>query len=442
MLPALHAFLPSVGRETTTAWLPRAIPPASVDRIVYIFTMVSRDVRTISLIGIAHGASHYYQMAFVTMLLIVRSSAGLSFTDVGLLSSLFYGVSGLGQTAAGFAVDRFGARPILAGGLATIGLALASISLAHSLPALAAVAVVAGLGNCIFHPADFALINASVNHGRLGRAFSIHGLGGSLGWAAGPAMYFLDSLVGWVPTALIGAIPGIVLAILVLTRRNDLVDHRIKTRATAAAEEARSRAPARALLLQAPILLCFGYFALLSVNTVGIQQFAVPAWMTMFGVTQDHAALCLIGFLVGSAAGMLVGGVFADRVRHHERVAAIGLVAAAALTLPVALQAVTPILLLPLLALAGFAGGMTNPSRDMIVRNATPPGASGKVFGFVYSGLDLGSFAAPPIFGLLMTAGLPAAIFWIATTLYVVNIGIVLMIRPAAREAIMPAAAE
>jgi MFS family permease len=399
---------------------------------------VGRDVRVISLIGVAHGTSHYYQLAFVTMLLIVRDAAGLSFTEVGLLGSLFYGVSGVGQTAAGFAVDRFGARPILAGGLAALGLMLGFFSVAHSFVAFAAIAVLGGLGNCVFHPADFALLNASVNQKRLGRAFSIHGLGGSLGWAAGPAMYFLDHLFGWVGAALIGAIPGLVLSVLVLVHRTDLVDHRIKARAAAAKE---GTVPARTLFLQAPILLCLVYFALLSTNTVGIQQFAVPAWENMFDVTENYAALCLMVFVIGSAAGTLVGGYFADRVQRHERVAAIGLLLAAALTLPVAMQSVSAGLLPLVLALAGFAGGTTGPSRDMIVRHATPPGASGKVFGFVYSGLDLGSFLAPLVFSQLMSLGEPAMMFWIATALYVVNAGIVTVIRQAASPPV-PAAAE
>src|SRR5207253_1635373 len=145
-----------------------------------------------------------------------------------------YGVSGISQTAAGFAVDRFGARPILAAGLATIGVALALVSAAHSFVAFAAIAVIAGLGNCVFHPADFALLNASVNTSRLGRAYSIHGVGGSLGWAAAPVMYFLDSMFGWVGAALIGAVPGLLLAVLVWAHRTDLVDHRVKARSAAA----------------------------------------------------------------------------------------------------------------------------------------------------------------------------------------------------------------
>jgi FSR family fosmidomycin resistance protein-like MFS transporter len=400
---------------------------------------LNRDIRVISLIGVAHGVSHYYQLAFATMLLIVRQEAGLSFTDVGLLMAIFYGVSGVSQTAAGFAVDRFGARPILAGGLAVIGCALALISVAHSFAGFAAIAVIGGLGNAVFHPADFALLNASVNHGRLGRAYSIHGVGGSLGWAAAPVMFFLDSMFGWVGAALIGALPGLILSVLVWIHRTELVDHRVKARAAATRHGPTAML---GLFLQPAILLCLVYFALLSATTVGIQQFAVPAWASMFGVSENYAALCLIVFIVGSAGGVLVGGFFADRVRRHDRIATLGLLAAGALTVPIAAQAVTPALLLPLLALAGAAGGITNPSRDMIVRNATPPGASGKVFGFVYSGLDVGSFLAPPVFGVLMTAGLPSIIFWVAVGLYLLNAALVMVIRQTTVSTVVTAAAE
>jgi FSR family fosmidomycin resistance protein-like MFS transporter len=252
----------------------------------------------------------------------------------------------------------------------------------------------------------------------------------SLGWAAAPAMYFLDHSVGWVATALIGAVPGFVLAALVFFNRTDLVDHRVRARAVAAAATEKPASIA-SILLQAPILLCLGYFALLATNTVGIQQFAVPAWSSMFAVTENYAAVCLMVFVVGSASGMLAGGYIANHSHHHERVAAIGLLTAAAFTLPVATQSVGPMLLPVVLFLAGFAGGTTGPSRDMIVRGITPPGASGKVFGFVYSGLDVGSFIAPLLFSRIMVAGHPAMMFWIATGLYLFNAGLVTLIRQA-----------
>ena len=396
-----------------------------------------RDVRVISLIGVAHGSSHYYQLAFVTMLLILRDRVGLSFEQVGMLGALFYAVSGFGQTASGFAVDRFGARPILAGGLLALGCAMGFMAMAHSFAQFAAIAVLGGLGNSVFHPADFAILNASVDSRRLGRAFSIHGLGGSLGWAGGPAMYFLDSAVGDIRAALIGAVPGLVLSVLVWGHRTDLVDHRIKARANTAAQPSPW-----SLFLQPAILLCLAFFALVAANTVGIQQFAVPAFRAMFDVSQSYAAFCLIVFVLGSASGMLLGGWLADRMRHHERVAATGLLAAAAFTLPVAMLAVSPIVLPFLLYAAGFAGGTTNPSRDMIVRQATPPGASGKVYGFVYSGLDIGSFLAPLVFGQVMNAGLPTVMFWITIGLYLFNAALVTVIRQATAPRAVPAAAE
>lgn len=399
-----------------------------------------RDIRVISLIGIAHGTSHYYQLAFVTMLLIVRDSVGLSFEQIGALGAIFYGVSGFGQTVAGFAVDRFGARPILAGGLAALGVSLGLVSMAHSFWAFAAIAVVGGAGNSVFHPADFAILNASVNQKRLGRAFSIHGLGGSLGWAAAPVMYFLDSALGQAGATLLGAVPGLVLAVLVFAHRTDLVDHRVKARETAAAHGTVTNLK---LFLQAPILLCLVYFAVLATNTVGIQQFAVPAWQSMFGVSENYAAICLIVFVVGSASGTLLGGYFADRVHRHEWVASIGLAIAAVFTLPVATVSVGPLLLPIVLFLAGFFAGTTGPSRDMIVRSTTPPGASGKVFGFVYSGLDIGSFAAPLVFSRFMGAGQPAMMFWVAAGLYVFGTFLVMLIRQSKAPAKpLPAAAE
>ena len=400
---------------------------------------LNRDIRVISLIGVAHGVSHYYQLAFATMLLIVRQEAGLSFTDVGLLMAIFYGVSGVSQTAAGFAVDRFGARPILAGGLAVIGCALALISVAHSFVGFAAIAVIGGLGNCRLPSCGLRApervgeswpARPRLQHPRCRRL-------ARLGGRSGDVLPRQHVRLGGSGADRRAAGPDPVGAGLDPSQRARRPPGQGAGRCDAAWPDSHA-----GLFLQPAILLCLVYFALLSATTVGIQQFAVPAWASMFGISENYAALCLIVFIVGSAGGVLVGGFFADRVRRHDRIATLGLLVAGALTVPIAAQAVTPALLLPLLALAGAAGGITNPSRDMIVRNATPPGASGKVFGFVYSGLDVGSFLAPPVFGFLMTAGLPSIIFWVAVGLYLVNAALVLVIRQTTVPAVVTAAAE
>jgi MFS family permease len=398
---------------------------------------LARDVRIISLIGVAHGTSHYYQLALVTVLLIMRERVGLTYTDVGVLGAIFYAVSGICQTPAGFAVDRFGARPILAFGLAVIGAALALTAVADSFLAFAVIAVFAAVGNCVFHPADFAILNSSVNQSRLGRAYSIHGLGGSLGWAAAPVIYFLDDLVGRTGAVLIGALPGLVLAVAVWFS-NSIADHRAETRAAAAAPDAKQGLQ---LFMQGVILLCFGYFILIAINTIGIQQMAIPAWQAMFGVSKGYAVFFLVVFLVSAAGGMVLGGYFADRMKRHDVIACAGMMVAAALMVPIATAAVSPEMLVVLLALSGFAGGVTNPSRDMIVRGVTPPGSAGKVFGFVYSGLDVGSFLGPPAFGYLMDLDLPQGLFYIATAVYVLNGLLVLRIKHAGTRR-APVAAE
>jgi MFS family permease len=387
---------------------------------------LGRDARVIGAIGIAHGLSHFYQLSLATLLIVLMPHFGMSFAEVGALGAVFYGVSGLGQTAAGFAVDRFGARPVLAFGLLATSSAFALIAvLASGFWSLVPAVVLAGLGNCVFHPADFAILNASVDSKRLARAFSVHGLGGTLGWApAAPMIYFLSSALGWQAAALIAAAVGAVVATAVLSQGGVMADHRV------ARPAGRPAAPFDAsVLVSAPILICLLYFVFIAITTIGIQQFAVPALRQMFPLSLEAAATALSALLIGSAAGIVLGGWVADRAIRHDTIAAGGLLVAGALTAIIATGAVPTWLVLPLMTLSGFAGGLTGPSRDMIVRGATPPGASGKVFGFVYSGLDIGQMMAPPVFGWLMDHNLPAAIFWGAFVVYLLNALTVLQIR-------------
>jgi MFS family permease len=393
---------------------------------VAVSPSIGRDARVIGIVGTAHGLSHFYQLALATLLIVIMPDFGMSYAQVGAIGAVFYGVSGIGQTFAGFAVDRFGARPVLAFGLIAAASAFALIAgFASGFWSLVPMVVLAAIGNCVFHPADFAILNASVNTARLGRAYSVHGLGGTLGWApAAPAMYFLSDAFGWQAAALMASAAGLVVAFAVVSQGTVMVDHRVA--------RAGSRQGGRfdiAVLLSAPILICMLYFAFIAVTVVGIQQFAVPALREMFPLGLEAAATALAALLIGSAVGVVFGGWIADRAARHDVVAAAGLFAAGALTAIIATGGVPAWLVLPLMALSGFAGGLTGPSRDMIVRGATPPGASGKVFGFVYSGLDVGSMIAPPVFGWLMDHHMAHAIFWVAFGVYMLNVLTVLQIR-------------
>lgn len=389
----------------------------------------ARDLRIIGWVSAAHLFSHFFQLALPPLFPLLREEWGVSYAALGLVMSVFYGASGVGQTAAGFLVDRVGARPILLGGMSLLAGAIGLAGLSPSYWLLLPVAMLAGLGNAAFHPADYSIFNGSVSPRLLGRAYSVHSVCGNLGWTAAPVVIGgLTVLAGW-RVALLGAGALGLLAVLALSTQGDLLADRP---AGAPAREATRREGVLAsasLLLAAPILAAFAYFALLSGSLVGIKTFSVTAFVAIYQMPLAAATGALTVFLLGSAAGILAGGLLADRTSRHDIVAGMGMLVAACLSLIMAGAALPPSWLPVVMMLTGFCLGVTSPSRDMLVRAATPPGASGKVYGFVYSGLDLGSCLTPLLFGWLVDRGEPRAVFVAAAVFMVATIATVIQVR-------------
>lgn len=374
---------------------------------------LGRDARVIGVVGFAHMTSHFFQLVVPPLFPAIRDSFDVSYVALGSLMTVYYAVSGLCQTVAGFAVDRYGARPVLAGGLALIGLSMVLIGLAPSYQTMIPAMVLAGVGNSVFHPADFAIMNASVSKPRIGRAYSFHGIAGSMGWVAAPAtIVALSEAMDWRRGLIVVGLGAVAVAVFVWFEARQFVDHRLERPGRQDASAAAPSGSSLAMLTSLPVLMCFAYFTLLSFSFIGTQTFAVSAFVQMFDMHLGAATAALTLYFVGSAVGVLVGGYLADRTSRHDLVASTGLIAAALTFVPIALAA-PPAWALPyLMALAGFFGGATGPSRDMLVRSATPAGAAGKVYGFVYSGLDAGSAVAPPIYGYFMDTGRPELVFW------------------------------
>jgi len=167
---------------------------------------------------------------------------------------------------------------------------------------------------------------------------------------------------------------------------------------------------------------------MIGVGFIAIQTFGVSAMVSLYGVNVALASAALTAYLIGGATGIFCGGFLAVRASRHDLVAVSGMLASAALMFTLA-SAWLPAAALPvLLAAAGFSGGLTNPSRDLIVRASTPPGATGKVYGFVYSGLDVGSMVTPVIFGWLLDRGEPATVFYTVVAVLVASILTVLQL--------------
>jgi MFS family permease len=373
------------------------------------------DFKVIGLVGVAHFFSHFYIFMLFPLFPLLKSVFDVSYTELGVLLSVFSGATGLTQVPFGFLVDRFGARSILIGGLAVEGLAFLLMGFANGYWALMALMAVAGCANGVYHPADYAILSASVSERRMGRAFSLHTFAGSAGFAiAGPVIVFLNIWIGWrFGLAVCGAAGLATAALLVVYARHlkhDPVSAQISKTADTGGDKAADHG--LTLLLSPPILLCLGFFTLLSLGSTGITSFLIVALGQRHGTEVETATVVLSGFLVASALGVLLGGFVADRTNRHNLFAATCFFATAMLIAMVGAFLMTTAVLFVVLVVAGLLQGAIMPSRDMIVRSVTPDGAFGKVFGFVTSGFSIGGILAPPFFGWILDQSSPQWVFY------------------------------
>ena len=363
-----------------------------------------RDIETISLIGFVHGVSHFFHLLLPPLFPWLMPEFGLSFTGIGATMTVFFVVSGVGQALAGFLVDRLGAARVLGGGIACFALAGVVLHFATGYPMLLLVAALAGLGNSVFHPADFTVLNRHVSQPRLGHAFSVHGLSGNLGWAAAPV--FLTALAGaagWRTAALGATLVALLALALLYWRREAIAD----PAGFHAARHDGKTGPAFAFLGSRAVWLCFLFFLLITSAFGAIQNFSSPILQALYGLSIATAAAALSTYLLGGAAGIVLGGFLAQK-GDHDRLIAAALGLAALLALLLAGGWLPGWSVLPLMAGIGFCTGIAGPSRDLLVRKAATArfgqAAYGRVYGFVYSGLDLGLALAPLAFGRLMDA--------------------------------------
>ena len=368
-----------------------------------------QDAHLIGLVGVAHLISHFSQLLLAPLFPWLKDAFAASYAELGLLMTIFFVVSCIVQAASGFVVDRVGPRPVLFGGLTLLGAAAFGFASSHSYAMLAVFAVVAGIGNGVFHPVDYTLLNRKVHSSRLGHAFSVHGVTGSLGWALAPAMLVpLTIAYGWrVALMCAGALTLAVLALLWLNRAQLALDLLPAPRATAATPVEHSFA-----FMKLPaVWMCFGFFLFYAAALSGVQLFAPEAARLLHGVPIHLAAMCLTIYMVCSAGGMVVGGFLAADPARCERIIGVGFGTAAMIALTIGFVDVPALAVPVLFGMMGFGAGIAGPSRDLIVKRASPPGATGRVYGVVYSGLDIGQAIAPLVFGTLMDWSQPKMVW-------------------------------
>lgn len=368
-----------------------------------------QDARVIGLVGLAHGVSHFFHLILAALFPWLKTAFYLSYSQLGLLMTVFFVVSGVCQALAGFVVDALGARRVLFGGLALLGMSALLLAGANSYTMLIVGSMLAGLGNGVFHPADYTLLNQRVSHARLAHAFSVHGISGNLGWAAAPVFLGgIAALAGWRSALLAGAVlPLGVLALLLFQRealRADVVAPKV-------AAQASGNGGTLAFLRLPSVWMCFAFFFLTAVALGGIQSFSSTSLVSLYQMSLALAMTGQTSYMLASAVGMVVGGFLASRAEQHDRTIAGAFALAALMALVLAAAVVPAWMAIVLMGAIGFAAGIAGPSRDLMIRAAAPKGATGRVYGVVYSGLDSGLALGPLMFGALMDGHHPAAVF-------------------------------
>lgn len=371
--------------------------------------------RIIALVSAGHFFSHFYVLVLPPLFPLLKDELGVSYAALGMLMTVASLATGIGQTPVGFLVDRIGARWILLGGLVLHSLSVAAIGLASNYWAIFILFIVSGLANTVYHPADYAILNARVPRERLGRAFSIHTFSGNIAWAAAPAvMIGLTLLWDWRTALVVVGFVGVIVALFLWAARSELSTDDEDIPSGAVASDSPTALSGMRLLLSPPILMAFLFFMFIAMGTGAIRVFSVAALVAIYDTPLAAANGVLTGFAIGASTGILAGGLVADRLGRPELVATLGFLAGAVL-LGLAGTVSLPIAgMVAVLTAAGFVTGMVQPSRDMLVRSVTPPGSMGKVFAFVSTGLAVGGMLMPVVFGWIMDHADPRWIFWLS----------------------------
>ena len=380
------------------------------------------------LVGLAHASSHFFHLVLPPLFPILKQEFDVSYAQLGLLPGLFFAASGVMQIISGFLVDQFGARRVLLAGLVLLSISMLLCGLVSEFWMLIPLAIVGGIGNSVFHPADLAILTDKISRPRLGRAYGIHALSGNIGWAAAPV--FIMTVVqfsDWRTALVLAGCVGFAVLLVLLLSGTELVEsarHAASTRRpeVTAGENVR-------MLLSPTVVSCFLYFTFLSTALIGIQTFGVTAMVQIYSVPLTLATTGLTLFLVASGVGVVCGGFAADWTDRHDVITMLGMTLGAIIFFVIGSSSISSSMLIPALIIAGFVAGTTTPSRDMLVRKVTPEGASGRVFGFVYSGLDLGSCLIPLILGWVLDYGSAPVVFYIIGSMLLVTVLTVVNVR-------------
>jgi predicted MFS family arabinose efflux permease len=399
---------------------------------------VSPTTRVNLLISNGHFLSHFYVLTLSPLFIAWQHTFDVSFAQLGMTVMLMSGMTALLQTPVGFLVDRHGARGFLIGGALLMSLSIAAMGFASSFWQILVLAGLSGVGNSVIHPADYAILTGSVDKDRVGRSFALHTFSGNLGFSAAPPVTaLLMAAIGWRGALIVVGLLGVPVVASIVLQSGILKD---QVRHEPAFEDAA--VSGRKLLTSRAMLLFFAFFALGAMASGAIQAWLVTVLHAVKGMDLEEAASTLTGYMAGSTVGVLVGGWFADRYKRHVLMFAVVLtVVAAGLILLVSALPLSGVVTVAVMFAAGAAFGSSRTPRDVMLKDAAPPGQIGKVFGFVSAGLPLGGAITPVPFGMLIDRGHPDLVLVLVAVILLASLLCVGSAKASARAASMAVSA-
>jgi MFS transporter, FSR family, fosmidomycin resistance protein len=398
---------------------------------------LGRDTRVNLLLGSGHFLSHFYQLCLPPLFIAWQQEFDVSFAKLGLVMAVMSATAAVMQTPMGFLVDRYGARSFLIGGTLLMTLSMAAMGFATAYWQIVMLALLSGVGNSVFHPADYAILSGSIEPSRLGRSFAFHTFTGNIGFAAAPpATAALMLLLGWRGALLFVGLLGIPVAATIVWQSRILIDQGRRLQSRAEGQRGTG------LLLSRSVLMFFAFFMVSSMAGAGIQSWLITILHQVHGVTLAAASSALTGYMIGQIGGVLIGGWFADRTTRHLPFVVVLTIGAAAVLLLVGGMALPQAATIGVLFIGGLMTGASRTPRDVMVKDAAPPGQIGKVFGFVSSGMSLGGAIMPVPYGMIIDAGKPELVLVVVAALLLLSLLCAGGARIGFRRAPVPVAAE
>ncbi len=370
-----------------------------------------QSMRILGLLSVGHALSNFYVLSLPPLLPFFKNDFAASYTLLGTMLSLRTIVSGGLQMPVGFIADRIGGKKVLIAGLILMAIGFGGLAVAPNIWWCMPLMVTFGLGLATVRPSNYTVINASIPPTWIGRAFGINMFAGHVGRAiAPPAIIALSAIWGWRLAVAVTAAVGIAISLGIISQwrivRDDATGKKTGAKGPGIIAEIR-------MLANRTALVFFLFYTLNSLSNNGINSFSVAAMTELHGTPLAVASSALTGYLIASAAGVLLGGFIVDKTQRHELIAALVLIGAAALISLVGVVSMPLVILTAVMTLTGVFQGMLRPARDMLLRAVMPRENFGKAIGMVTTGAAIGGTLSPILFGWILDHGEPQWVFYI-----------------------------